>query len=166
MFEKRPINPIRFIQQMKADIRFENDAKLFALGISRLFPNERYISLTLGTGLGSAFIDRASILNEGPGVPKDGWLYDKPFLESSKDDAFSRRGILRRAEQMGALEEEMDVKELAEHAREGNGLCCKVFEKFVTRLAEASTVLYTSENVFEHTLIGISRLFDSSFGFK
>lgn len=41
-----------------APIRFENDAKLFALGISTLFPQERFISLTLGTGLGSAFIDQ------------------------------------------------------------------------------------------------------------
>ncbi|WP_339269851.1 hypothetical protein MKY19_08440 [Paenibacillus sp. FSL R5-0744] len=111
---------------LQADIRFENDAKLFALGVSRLFPNERYISLTLGTGLGSAFIDRALILNEGPGVPKDGWLFDKPFLESTIDNAFSRRGILRLAEQMGALEKGMDVKDLADQARNGNSLCCKV----------------------------------------
>jgi len=188
---------------LQADIRFENDAKLFALGVSRLFPNERYISLTLGTGLGSAFIDRALILNEGPGVPEDGWLFDKPFLESTIDNAFSRRGILRLAEQMGALEKGMDVKELAEQARNGNSLCCKVFEEFGTRLArmlksyvidyqpnriviggqiaksidlfspalqkglaDSSIGIFTSENVFEHTLIGISRLFDDSLGFN
>lgn len=188
---------------LQADIRFENDAKLFALGVSRLFPNERYISLTIGTGLGSAFIDHASLLNEGPGVPKDGWLYDKPFLESSIDDALSRRGILRLAEQMGALEKGMDVKELAEHARNGNSMSCKVFEEFGTRLAEmlksyvveyqptriviggqisksidlfgpalqtgladSSIVIFTSENVSEFTLIGISRLFDNSLGLR
>lgn len=104
---------------------------------------------------------------------------------------------------MGALEKGMDVKELAEHTRNGNSLCCKVFEEFGTRLAEmlrsyvigyrpnriviggqiaksidlfgpalqtglaeSSIVIFTSENVFEHTLIGISRLFDSSSGFK
>ncbi|HBS44027.1 MAG TPA: hypothetical protein DEA91_05340 [Paenibacillus sp.] len=104
---------------------------------------------------------------------------------------------------MGALEEGMDVKELAEQARGGNSLFCKVFEEFGTRLAgmlksyvidyqpnriviggqiaksidlfgpaltaglaESSIVIFTSENVFEHTLIGISRLFDDSFGFN
>ncbi|MNV79460.1 hypothetical protein D3C71_1730130 [compost metagenome] len=33
-------------------------------------------------------------------------------------------------------------------------------------LADSSIGIFTSENVFEHTLIGISRLFDDSLGFN
>ncbi|MBY3622055.1 ROK family protein [Acinetobacter sp. CUI P1] len=104
---------------------------------------------------------------------------------------------------MGALEKGMDVKELAEHARNGNSMSSKVFEEFGKRLAEmlksyvvdyqpnriviggqiaksidlfgpalqtgladSSIIIFTSENVSEYTLIGISRLFDNSFGLK
>lgn len=123
-------------QLRQADIRFENDAKLFALGISALFPEERFISLTLGTGLGSAFIDNSTILSEGTGVPTDGWLYDKPYQDGIIEDAISRRGILRAAEQSGALQPGMDVKELAESARNGCAQSLEVFHRFGSQLAE------------------------------
>lgn len=119
-----------------AEIRFENDAKLFALGVSTLFPKERFISLTLGTGLGSAFISQGVIMNEGPGVPLNGWLYDKPYRNGIIDDAFSRRGILQLASEYHALQEGMDVKELAEAARQGDALMTQVFTEFGHRLAQ------------------------------
>lgn len=101
-----------------APIRFENDTKLFALGISTLFPQERFISLTLGTGLGSAFIDQGKIRIEGEGVPGNGELYDKPYRHTMIDEVFSRPGILHAAQERGFWIEGMDVKELADLARQ------------------------------------------------
>ncbi|WP_339320284.1 ROK family protein [Paenibacillus sp. FSL R10-2734] len=119
-----------------APIRFENDAKLFALGVSTLFPQERFISLTLGTGLGSAFIDQGKIRIEGEGVPRNGELYDKPYRHTMIDEVFSRRGILHAAQERGLLIEGMEVKELADLARQGNLAYQQVFEQFGSCLAE------------------------------
>ncbi len=123
----------------EADIRFEGDARLFALGVSMVFPEARFISLTLGTGLGSAFIDHSTILELGTGVPENGWLFNRPFRDGTIDDAFSRRGILQIAEELGALAPGMDVLELADAARLGKALFQKVFTEFGTRLAEMLT---------------------------
>lgn len=118
------------------DIRFENDARLFALGVSRDFPQERFIALTLGTGLGSAFIDNSRMLEHGPGIPPNGWLYDQPFHNGRVDDVFSRRGILKLAREAGILEAGMDVKELAREARHGNPSAREVFAEFGTRFGD------------------------------
>ncbi|MEK5491837.1 ROK family protein [Paenibacillus sp. FSL R7-0297] len=118
------------------DIRFENDARLFALGVSAEFPRERFMALTLGTGLGSAFIDSSRIMESGPGIPPNGWLYDQPYLDGRADDLFSRRGILKLAREAGILETAMDVKELAHEARQGNASARGVFAEFGARLGE------------------------------
>ncbi|MEK3834810.1 ROK family protein [Paenibacillus sp. FSL R7-0128] len=123
------------------DIRFENDARLFALGVSAEFPRKRFMALTLGTGLGSAFIDNSRIMESGPGIPPNGWLYDQPYLDGRADDWFSRRGILKLAREAGIGEAglpgaNMDVKELAHEAREGNAAARGVFAEFGARLGE------------------------------
>ncbi|GGH36249.1 ROK family protein [Paenibacillus segetis] len=124
-------------QRLKsADIRFEHDARLFALGVSVDFPQDRFIALTLGTGLGSAFIDQSKINHQIQGIPANGWLYNQPYQDGIIDDAFSKRGILQLAQDLGALQPGMDVKELAELARLGSGPGRAVFSEFGKRLAE------------------------------
>lgn len=123
-------------QLQRAEIRFEHDARLFALGVSVDFPQDRFIALTLGTGLGSAFIDQSQIKTEIQGIPANGWLYDQPYQDGIIDDAFSRRGLLQLAKDLGAFQPGMDVKELAESARLGSTPCKEVFSEFGKRLAE------------------------------
>ncbi|SDS67191.1 glucokinase [Paenibacillaceae bacterium GAS479] len=123
-------------QLQQAEIRFQNDARLFALGVSLDFPRDRFIALTLGTGLGSAFIDQAQISGHVQGIPESGWLYDQPYRGERIDDVFSRRGLLQLAEDLGALHSGMDVKELAESARLGNVPAREVFREFGKRLAD------------------------------
>ncbi|MCM3749381.1 ROK family protein [Paenibacillus pasadenensis] len=119
-----------------ADIRFAHDARMFALGVGASFPNERLIALTLGTGLGSAFIDPDGD-EPPPGIPANGWLYNEPYRGGIVDDAFSSRGLLWLAEEHGVLLPGMDVKELAAAARiGGDDRCKKVFDEFGRRLAE------------------------------
>ncbi|WP_054023944.1 ROK family protein [Bacillus sp. FJAT-28004] len=129
---------------LHADILFANDAGLFALGVSIQFPQDRFISLTLGTGLGSAFIDHSRMIEQGPGVPPNGWLYNEQYRDGVVDDAFSRRGILQLAKDFDALGPGMDVKEIAESARLGNGRCREVFLEFGKRLAEMLTPYITA----------------------
>ncbi|WMT41286.1 ROK family protein [Paenibacillus sp. D2_2] len=119
-----------------AEIRFENDARLFALGFSTNYPQDRFIALTLGTGLGSAFIDKSTIIDHFVGIPANGWLYNQPYRDGIIDDAFSKRGILQLAHSLGVMNHDLDVKELAEDAIAGDVLSREVFTEFGTRLAD------------------------------
>jgi len=50
--------------------------------------------LTLGTGLGSAFVADRKIITEGAEVPNHGWLYSLSYGGQRADDVFSTRGLL------------------------------------------------------------------------
>jgi glucokinase len=57
--------------------------------------------LTLGTGLGSAFVAEGKIVSEGDYLPPHGWLYSLPFGAQRADDVFSTRGLLARLRESG-----------------------------------------------------------------
>lgn len=126
-------------------IAFENDAGLFALGECAFGAGRstmRAICLTIGTGFGSAFVSNGRLVKEGDDVPADGWLYRIPYRDGMMDDYFSRRGIVRLAEEMGiedAASGEDDVKRLAERAWAGEPLPVRLFREFGERLAEVLT---------------------------
>jgi len=117
-------------------ILFENDARLFGLGASTLYPMERLICLTIGTGLGSVFIENGKMITEDERVPREGYLYNQLFQGVPVDDYFSRRGILQSAAAENLLEGNEDVKELANAAREGNKKALKIFRRFGSELGE------------------------------
>lgn len=112
------------------DIKFQNDGRLFGLGASKLFPQDRLIAITLGTGIGSAFIDRGAFVTEGASVPMDGYLYHQPHRGTTADEYFSRRGILKLFHTADASYSSMDVKELAELARSGDVNAKRLFTQF------------------------------------
>jgi len=63
-------------------IYFKNDADCFGLGAFREFADQksdRLISVTLGTGFGSAFIEAGKVPDNHEIIPKDGNLYDLPL---------------------------------------------------------------------------------------
>ncbi|WP_245595976.1 ROK family protein [Paenibacillus taiwanensis] len=105
----------------EADIRFANDASLFALGVSRLYPSERLICLTLGTGLGSGFVDHGKLVEGRDGVPPSGMLYAERYRHAAVDEQFGRRGLIALADIYGARRHpQQDVQELALAARVGD----------------------------------------------
>ncbi|WP_445518228.1 ROK family protein [Streptomyces sp. NEAU-174] len=57
-----------------ARLRFLNDASAFALGARHTAhaDSRRLVAVTLGTGVGSAFLDRGTIVEDDPRVPPDG----------------------------------------------------------------------------------------------
>jgi glucokinase len=86
------------------EIRYRNDAEAAILGEALYgagVPYSRLIGITLGTGLGSAFIAERNLITEGDSVPPHGWLYACMFENQRADDVFSTRGLLARLRERG-----------------------------------------------------------------
>jgi glucokinase len=96
-------------------IRFMNDASSFAVGeawAGSAIKAGRSLSITLGTGFGSAFISDRIPIVDGPLVPKTGCVYHLPYRDGIADDYFSTRGLLGRYKNITGIELK-GVKELA-----------------------------------------------------
>jgi glucokinase len=77
--------------------RFMNDASAFAVGeawVGKASKARRSMSITIGTGLGSAFIDDKIPVVDGSEVPGIGCVYHLPYKDSIADDHFSTRWFL------------------------------------------------------------------------
>ena len=79
-----------------AQVRFLNDADAFLLGevgagAAKGFA--RAVGLTLGTGIGSAFAVDGRLVTTGPGVPKDGEIWNVPYENGIVEDFVSTRAI-------------------------------------------------------------------------
>ncbi|CAM3329201.1 MULTISPECIES: ROK family protein [Paenibacillus] len=117
-----------------ADMRFGNDAFMFGLGAGARFPSERLICLTLGTGLGSAFVVRGRIITGKQGVPRGGMLYNEPYGDDIVDNRFGKRGILRMAAAQGIAAKEADVADLAKAAKQGHEAPLRLFQNYGAQL--------------------------------
>lgn len=115
-------------------VRFINDATAFAIGEDRFGMAKeasRSLSITLGTGFGSAFIrDRLPVL-DGDDVPGQGCLWHLPYEGGIADDYFSTRGFLGRYRDASG-KTVSGVKELA--AMTGDESVKVLFEDFGYRL--------------------------------
>ncbi len=128
--ERAPARPGRVV--------FLNDADSFGLGeytVGAAKGFRRAICLTLGTGVGSAFVADGVPLSSGPGVPPEGEAHFIVWGGQELEETVSRRAI-RRAyrEQTGA---DLDVHEIAELARSGSEVAGAVLEHAFQALGEA-----------------------------
>ena len=92
-----------------------NDASSFAVGEAWAGSASKYnrsLSITFGTGFGSAFISNRIPIVDGPEVPKLGCIYHLPYRDGIADDYFSTRGLLGRYKAQTG-KELSGVKELA-----------------------------------------------------
>lgn len=99
-------------------IRFINDATAFAIGEDQVGMAKDFthsLSVTLGTGFGSAFIKNGSPIVEGNEVPDQGCLWHLPFEDGIADDYFSTRGLINRFKTVTG-KEYLGVKEIAQLA--------------------------------------------------
>jgi glucokinase len=99
-------------------LRYMNDASSFAVGEAWKGSAARFkrsLSITFGTGFGSAFIDNIIPVVDGPLVPRLGCIYHLPYKDGIADDYFSTRGLLFRYKKLTG-KELCGVKELAELA--------------------------------------------------
>jgi glucokinase len=100
------------------DARFMNDASSFAVGeawAGKASQVKRSISLTLGTGFGSAFIKDKIPVVDGSEVPRLGCVYHLPFKGDIADESFSTRWFIRNYKMITGRDVK-GVKELAEMA--------------------------------------------------
>lgn len=116
-------------------IRYRNDAEAAILGEALYgagggFP--RLLGVTLGTGLGSAFVANGAIVTTGPGIPDHGWLYSQPFSGRRADDVFSTRGLLARLAEHGI--QEADLGSVIDMASERDQALEEAFREFGTDL--------------------------------
>jgi glucokinase len=100
-------------------IRFMNDASSFAVGEAcggKAMNADRSMSITLGTGFGSAFISNKIPVVDGPDVPKLGCVYHLPFNGKIADESFSTRWFISGYKTITG-NEVSGVRELAELAK-------------------------------------------------
>lgn len=119
-----------------AEVRFVNDASAFAVGVAwfgKARHTQRSMSITLGTGFGSAFIDDGIPVVERDDVPEQGCLWHLPFKEGIADDYFSTRWFVKRCSQVTG-QSVKGVKELAQMAP-GNKAVNDIFLEFADNLA-------------------------------
>ncbi|SDW76754.1 ROK family protein [Paenibacillus sp. CF384] len=141
----------RLGDKLDADIRlrFANDASLFAIGESnygKAAGVEKALCLTIGTGIGSGFIENGAIVTEGAGIPANGWMYQIPYRSGIADDYISRRGLLRLASDMGMDTNARDVKEIADLAIAGDENAVNLFEAFGRQIAEVIMAVLQTYN--------------------
>ena len=120
-----------------AAVTFVNDAAAYLLGeagAGAARGHARVVGITLGTGLGSAFLADGRIVDAGPDVPPDGALYVVPFRGADVEDRISRRGLLARYAEPG-----VDVEQVAERARRGDTRAAAAFDEIAANLAEFLT---------------------------
>ncbi|MEQ9307045.1 MAG: ROK family protein [Marinoscillum sp.] len=112
-------------------MRYINDATAFAIGAcwkGEAQNHERAICFTLGTGIGSAFMEHGVPIVSDSNVPKHGCLWHLPFQEGIVDDYFSTRWFVRESETKYGVRVN-GVKSLASAARK-HAHTQEIFTKF------------------------------------
>jgi glucokinase len=153
-------------------ILFENDAVCFGKGEVYKDKNnlsKKVMAITLGTGLGSYFIDKGISISTGTQVPTDGEMWNLPFKNGIAEDYVSLRGLISKY---------FDLKEttvatgldLYNRATAGDKMAVKVFENMGEDLAEIVIPWFKNFST-EHFIIGgkiagSNTLFLSSFAKK
>lgn len=123
-----------------AGVHFINDADAFGVGewmAGALQGCRRGVAMTLGTGIGSAFIDGGLPVVSGPEVPRLGEVHTIELRGVPLEELVSR-GAIREAfrDRTGEL---LEVKDIAGLARAGDQQALQVFDDAFGALAEAMT---------------------------
>lgn len=144
-------------------IAFRNDAEAAILGETYYGagrPHRRLIGVTLGTGLGSAFVADGIRQIAGKGVPADdGMLFHVLINGEMADGIFSTRGLIARLKDAGVVP--IDIKEAAIAARAGDLAARQVFTQFGADLGDFLSP-YINDFEAEAVLVlgGIANTFD------
>jgi glucokinase len=119
------------------DIVFCNDADAFTVGewvAGAAAGSTRAVGLTLGTGVGSGWVDGGHVVD--PGVPTGGRAHLLFVDGLPLEDAMSRRAI-RRAYATATGDATADVREIADRARDGQGAAVSVLAHALRCLGRA-----------------------------
>jgi glucokinase len=115
--------------QRPGSLCFSNDASAFLVGewlIGAARGSTRCAAITLGTGVGSAFLDNGNVIEHGSSVPPQAEVHLLRHAGRPLEDWVSRRAI-RRAVSASPDASGLDVKEIAELARNGHAAAASAF---------------------------------------
>ncbi|MGM0123090.1 hypothetical protein IGI37_000456 [Enterococcus sp. AZ194] len=112
----------------ETNLFFINDAQAFAVGENRLSKVTKGAYFTLGTGLGSTFIEQGQPVKGEYGIPVSGMIYDVPFFEGLIDEYLCEKGLVTIATAFGLKNQ--TGKELFLAAEEGQLAAQEAFHVF------------------------------------
>ena len=116
-------------------ITFVNDADAFLLGewwVGAAAGQRRVVGITLGTGVGSAFLADGAIVDSGPAVPPRGELHRITHRGAPLEDSVSRAALISLYG-----DATVDVEEIASRACTGDERARAAFEHVSRELGEA-----------------------------
>ena len=120
---------------------FVNDADAFVLGEwawGAAAGHRRVAGITLGTGVGSGFLDDGRVVVDGPLVPPDGSVHLLSIDGLPLEEAVSRRALRRRARlAIDELPADADVLDVAILGRAGDLRARRVFDDAFAVLGSA-----------------------------
>jgi glucokinase len=122
-------------ERLRGSFVFINDAEAFGLGewaAGAARGCERAMALTIGTGVGSAFIADGTPLREGHGLPGDGWMHRLVHCGRPLEDVVSRRAIIA-----AYGDEALDVEDVAARAIGGDQRANTVMSAAMFALGES-----------------------------
>lgn len=131
LYERLPERP--------GSITFLNDASAFLIGewlIGTARGATRCAAVTLGTGIGSAFLDRGRVVDSGPDVPPEAEVHLLRHDGLPLEDWVSRRALRRGYALRCGRPDDTDVKEIAALARAGDPAASAAFDAAFTVLGE------------------------------
>jgi glucokinase len=127
----------KYLDVENAELRFINDASAFAVGeawFGKAKESKGSISITLGTGFGSAFVENDIPVVERDDVPSSGCFWHLPYKDGIADDYFSTRWFVNSYEEMTG-QKASGVKDVAVAAAEG-GQAQELFDEFGRQMGD------------------------------
>ncbi|WP_022899029.1 ROK family protein [Humibacter albus] len=121
----------------RGDVRFVNDAVAYGVGEWSASPHRaaRFVCITLGTGVGSAFLDYGHPVESGREVPPHGWAHLLEIEGRPLEDFVSTRAIQRRYGQH--RDDRRTVREIADRARRGEAHAAEILDAAMFELGTA-----------------------------
>jgi glucokinase len=119
-------------------ITFAHDTEAFLVGewlCGAAQGAQRCAAVTIGTGIGSAFLDHGQTVRERPGLPSGGRIHRVHVDGRPLEDLVSRRAIRARYAARSGVD--LDVHEIAALARGGDATAAGVLDEAFTALGRA-----------------------------
>jgi glucokinase len=143
------------LPHLNGGITFVNDADAFAIGEWRqgvMAAAARCVGITLGSGVGSSFLDNGVPVTAGPTVPPNGRAHQLKIGTTDLEDVVSRRAILARylAGPDVRRTPGLDVREVFERSRGGDAWATQVLQDAFRALGSALAPWFTR---FEATAV-------------
>jgi glucokinase len=130
------------LAQPPGRVTFVNDADAFGLGewfMGSARGYQRAVAISLGTGVGLAFIEDGRIVSSGPSVPPDGHVYRLVVRGRRLEETVSRRAIVAAYDHLtsSSRTDGQDVREIAAAALSGDRVAARIFAHAFRLLGEA-----------------------------